>query len=193
MQIDFFFFLIVIKFSADASWSRESLSASQSGINWCHFLVPGIFYLVFIFRFIFCGPFNFLVFVRNCLNFGFFRDFRFGFFIGWLDDSVFVRRSEVKEDWARTQADPYSHKSFTTDRRKVVAAPGVVPPGHHHHHPQHARKVSSFFSIFNLRCRGRTIVSPTGWALARPDVSATTVPQVRYVVDSHERVPAPPG
>ena len=57
---------------------------------------------------------------------------------GWLDDSVFLRRSEMEGDaWAAAVPDNYNHRAFTTGRRRGPP-PQPMPPGHH----PHARKVS---------------------------------------------------
>lgn len=56
---------------------------------------------------------------------------------GWLDDSVFLRRTEMEDDaWGSSVPDTYNHRAFTTGRRRVPP-PQSVPPGHH----MHARKV----------------------------------------------------
>jgi len=56
---------------------------------------------------------------------------------GWLDDSVFLRRSEMEGDaWAAAVPDNYNHRAFTTGRRRGPP-PQPMPPGHH----PHARKV----------------------------------------------------
>ena len=72
-------------------------------------------------------------------------------FLGWMDDSVFLRRNDMNEDpWVQHPShgmggggDSYAHRAFTTGRRKPP--PQLQQPPPPGHHPTAGRKVCIAF------------------------------------------------